>query len=80
MISLYQWQTYNLSETWLEEKNSPKKSLWQGEIGTQAAVGLLSSSATANTGEVEFAIDSYTDKCTVSVVESGSYLYTEWQN
>jgi len=33
-----------------------------------------------NKGELEFAINSYTDKCTVSVVESGSYLYTEWQH
>lgn len=62
-----------------EEKTTPKKRLRQGEIGTQVAVGLPSSSATANTGELEFAIDSYVDKCTVSMVESGSYLYTEWQ-
>lgn len=51
-----------------------------GEIGTQAAMGLPSSHATANTGELEFAINSYTDKCTVSMIESGSYLYTEWQH
>lgn len=43
-------------------------------------MGLPSSTATANTGELKFAFDSYADKCTVSTVESGSYLYTEWQH
>lgn len=47
---------------------------------TQAAVGLLSSGATASSGELEFAIGSYADKCTVSTVESGGYLYIEWQH
>lgn len=51
-----------------------------GEIEAQADTGLPSSHATANTGELEFTINGYTDKCTVSVVESGSYLYTEWQH
>lgn len=48
-------------------------------MGTWATMGLLSSSAAASTDELKFAIDRCTDKCTVSVVESGSYLYTEWQ-
>lgn len=48
-------------------------------MGTWAAVGLLSSSAAASKDELQFSIDGCTDKCTVSVVESGSYLYTEWQ-
>lgn len=48
-------------------------------VGTWAAMGVLSSSAAANTDELQFAVDGCTDKCTVSVVESGGYLYTEWQ-